>query len=221
MKIINITEKSKIYTANVFYILGNWNRIEDANTLVDVGRDPAVIKRIMDIQSGLGKKKLCQVVLTHCHYDHASLLPHIRQIFSPVVYAASPYLEGVDHLIKDGETIKIGDEIFELIHTPGHSSDSICLYCESEGVLFAGDTPVSIRSSDEIYEQSFIEALEKLSLKDIRKIYPGHGDPITGDCRTMIHTSLENARRAQLRGISEAAMDFKIKEDGRYDKVSI
>ncbi|MCK5200281.1 MAG: MBL fold metallo-hydrolase, partial [Spirochaetales bacterium] len=154
MRITNLTGNSSTYTANVYFVRGSWNAIEDVNTLVDVGRDPAIIAGIDAISGGVGKKKIDQVILTHSHYDHASLLPVIKEIYNPVVYAFSPYLEGVDYLLKEGEKMKIGDSIFEVIHIPVHSSDSVCLYCEEEGVLFSGDTPVIIRSSDEIYDDS-------------------------------------------------------------------
>lgn len=196
VRVINLTEKSNIYTANAFLVLGNHSAIKDINTLVDVGRDPAVIRKINEAPTGVGKKKVDQVILTHSHYDHASLLPLIQEIFDPVVYAYSPYLEGIDHLLSGGESLKIGDRIFEVIHTPGHSSDSLCLYCKQEGVLFAGDTPVLIRSADEKYEESFIEALHNLCSRNIRKIYLGHGEPITKGTKALIRASLENTKRA-------------------------
>jgi glyoxylase-like metal-dependent hydrolase (beta-lactamase superfamily II) len=192
MKVINLTERGKLYTANVFFVHGSWNALDDVNTLVDVGRDPAVIKRINEAPSGVGKKKVDQVILTHSHYDHASLLPLIRELFSPVVYAFSPYLKGVDHLLKDGENLKIGDKIFEVIFTPVHSSDSLCLYCEEEGVIFTGDTPMAINSCDGIYDESFVVMLRKICARDIQKIYPGHGNPVTRGVKEMICASLRN-----------------------------
>ena len=62
-----------------------------------------------------------------------------------------------------------------MIHTPGHSSDSICLYNEAEGVLFAGDTPAADHVADGSYEAGFQAALEKLCARDVRRIYFGHG----------------------------------------------
>jgi len=195
MKIINLTEKSEVYTCNVFFVGGTWNTLPDVNTLVDVGRDPTIMQTINTLSAGLGKKRVEQVVLTHSHYDHAGLLPQIRMVFKPAVYAFSPYLPGIDHLLKDGDTLKLGDQMFEVIHTPGHSSDSICLYCEAEGVLFAGDTPLIIRRAGDTYEESFIQALEKISRKDIRAIYFGHGAPLLENCTARIRDSLESQQR--------------------------
>jgi len=199
MKIINLIAKSKMYTANVFFVHGSWNAIDDVNTLVDVGRDPAVIESINEVSSGVGKKRVDQVILTHSHYDHSSLLPVIRNIFDPVVYAFSSYIKGIDHILEDGDKIKIGDEMFEVLCTPAHSSDSICLYCEKEGILFAGDTPVLIRSPDGTSGHNFIQNLEKLCSGNICKIYFGHGDTITEGCRELIYESLRNIRKSGLK----------------------
>jgi len=197
LKIINLTENSRMYTSNVFFVRGSWNKIEDVNTLIDVGRDPAVLKKIAEAPSGVGKKKVDQVILTHSHYDHASLLSQIRKLFNPVVYAASPHYEGVDNILSGGEKLKVGDEICEVISTPGHSSDSICLYCEECGILFAGDTPVFIRSADETYPESFIATLEKFYSWNVKKVYFGHGDPITESCSQLIQASSQNIREAK------------------------
>ena len=190
MKILNLTSDSTIYTSNVYLVTGTWNAIEDVNTLIDVGRDSSVIEKINNASTGVGKQRVEQVVLTHSHYDHASLLPLIREAFNPVVYAFSPFLESVDNLLKDGEMVKAGDRIFEVIYTPGHSNDSICLYCEEDHVLFAGDTAVLITSTNGSYDEDFVCALERLCRRDIRSIYFGHGDPLFDNCNARIRASL-------------------------------
>ena len=194
MKIINLIERSNVYTSNVFLVLGTWNAIEDVNTLVDVGRDPSIVEKISETPAGIGKRKVEQAVLTHSHYDHASLLPYICEVFNPVVYAFSSSLKGVDHLLRNGEMLKLGDRMFETIYTPGHSNDSICLYCEEDGVLFTGDTPVIINSASGVYEDAFVCALEKLCRRDIRSIYSGHGGPMLNNCNEQLRASLKNIR---------------------------
>jgi glyoxylase-like metal-dependent hydrolase (beta-lactamase superfamily II) len=85
----------------------------------------------------------------------------------------------------------MGDENFEVIHTPGHSSDSICLYNQTEGVLFAGDSPLMITSSTGTYEAGFLAALKKVCARDVRAIYFGHGAPLLAGCNTRLRRSLE------------------------------
>jgi glyoxylase-like metal-dependent hydrolase (beta-lactamase superfamily II) len=83
----------------------------------------------------------------------------------------------------------MGDGYFEVIHTPGHSSDSICLYNQAEGVLFAGDSPLLITSPTGTYETGFLAALEKLCARDVRRIYFGHGAPLTEHCNQSLRES--------------------------------
>lgn len=196
MKVNNLSENSKIYTSNVYLLTGDWNCIQDVNTLVDVGRDQTVIDAINRASTGVGKVKVEKVILTHNHYDHTSLLPQIKGLFKPQVYACSSSLEGVDTCVKGGEMIKVADRMSEIIHTPGHSSDSLCLYCAEDGILFAGDTPLVICSPGGSYEPGFIKALEYICKKDIKTIYFGHGSPLTQGCNEALQETLRNVRKS-------------------------
>jgi glyoxylase-like metal-dependent hydrolase (beta-lactamase superfamily II) len=170
-------------------VLGDASRLEDVNTLVDVGQDPAILASVERAPTGVGKWPVEQVVLTHGHSDHCALLPRVREAFHPKVFAFSPSIGGVDCLLRDGDTIKMGDGYFETIHTPGHSSDSICLYNQAEGVLFAGDSPLLITSPTGTYETGFLAALEKLCARDVRRIFFGHGAPLTERCNQWLRES--------------------------------
>lgn len=175
MKIINLTHDSKIYTSNVFLVLGTWNASNDVNTLIDVGNDPAIFQKIEDINTGLGKQKINQVLITHSHSDHTAILPAVKDIFNPKVYAFNAHLKGVTHLIHDGDVFKIGDACFEAFHITAHSYDSICLFCESEGILFSGDTSFPIKFENHTLSQGNAAVLQRLGNKHITIVYPGHG----------------------------------------------
>jgi len=97
-------------------------------------------------------------------------------------------VEGAD-LLRDGDTVKMGDADFEVIHMPGHSSDSICLYNRTEGVLFVGDSPVLSASATGTYEGGFLAAMEKVCARDVRQIYFGHGAPVTERCNERLRDS--------------------------------
>ena len=182
MRIVMLENSGLVYTSEAYLVLGGASRMGDINTLVDVGQDPAILASIERAPTGVGKWPVEQVVLTHNHSDHCALLPRVREAFHPKVFAFSPNIDGVDCLLRDGDTIKMGDQYFEVIHTPGHSSDSICLYNEDEGVLFAGDSPLVITSAEGSYEAGFRAALRKLCALDVRRIYFGHGPPLTERC---------------------------------------
>jgi glyoxylase-like metal-dependent hydrolase (beta-lactamase superfamily II) len=189
MRIVTLENSGEVYSSQVYLVLGDASRLEDVNTLVDVGQDPAILASIERAPTGVGKWPVEQVVLTHNHSDHCALLPQVRDAFHPKVFAFSPNTDGVDRLLRDGDSIKMGDEYFEVIHTPGHSSDSICLYNRAEGVLFAGDTPVVNASATGTYEPEFLAALQKVCARDVRTIYFGHGPPLTENCNERLRES--------------------------------
>jgi glyoxylase-like metal-dependent hydrolase (beta-lactamase superfamily II) len=197
MRILRLENSGQIYTSEVYLVLGGTSRLEDLNTLVDVGQDPAILASLERAPTGVGKWPVEQVVLTHGHSDHCALLPLIREAFHPRVFAFSPSIQGVDGRLRDGDQIKMGDEYFEVIHTPGHSSDSICLYNETEGVLFAGDSPLPIASFGGTYEAGFLAALDKLCARDVRRIYFGHGAPLAERCNQRLRESRRMATARQ------------------------
>ena len=190
MKIINLTKSSPIYTSNVYLVLGRWNTLDDVNTLIDVGRDPSIVMRIINSHTGVGKKRIEQVVLTHNHYDHTSMLPIIKEKFDPRIHAFSQNILGVNNKLSDGDHLQIGDRMFEVIHTPYHSTDSICLYCEEEALLFSGDTPLISDSIPAPGNQIFLQSMRKLAKRKIKIIYGGHGKPIKCDCSERIQHTL-------------------------------
>lgn len=200
MRIVTLQNTGQVYTSQVYLVLGDANRLEDVNTLVDVGQDSAILASIQLESTGVGKWPVEQVVLTHCHSDHCALLPQVREAFHPKVFAFSPNIYAVDGLLHDEDKIRMGDEVFEVIHMPGHSSDSVCLYNESQGVLFSGDSPVLITSTTGTYEAGFLTALEKLCVRDVRRIYFGHGAPLQADCKIRLQQSLEIVRESVKRG---------------------
>ena len=189
MRIVTLENSGRVYTCEVYLVLGGASRLDDVNTLVDVGQDPAILASIERAPTGVGKWAVEQVVLTHCHSDHCALLPQIREAFHPKVLAFCPNIDGVTGLLRDGDAVKMGDEVFEVIHTPGHSSDSVCFYNQTEGVLFAGDTPLLITSPTGTYETGFLAALEKLCARDVRRIYFGHGAALSERCNERLRES--------------------------------
>jgi glyoxylase-like metal-dependent hydrolase (beta-lactamase superfamily II) len=189
MRILTLENSGRVYTCEVYLVLGGASRLDDVNTLVDVGQDPAILASIEQAPTGVGKWSVEQVVLTHCHSDHCALLPQVREAFHPKVLAFCPNIDGVTGLLRDGDAVKMGDEVFEVIHTPGHSSDSVCFYNQTEGVLFAGDTPLLITSPAGTYETGFLAALGKLCARDVRRIYFGHGAALSERCNERLRES--------------------------------
>ncbi len=146
-----------------------------------------------------------KVINTHCHLDHVfgnkavleryecPFLIHRGELemlnaCSVVAQsygmhcAPSPAPSG---FLEEGDTISLGDAVFKVLFTPGHSPASICLYNEVENYVIAGD--VLFRESigrydlpggnQEILYQSIRTQL--YMLPDDTIIYPGHGPETT------------------------------------------
>jgi glyoxylase-like metal-dependent hydrolase (beta-lactamase superfamily II) len=172
---MNLTENSQQYTSNVYLVMGTWNTIDDINTLVDVGSDGMIIEKLENINTGLGKKKVAQVILTHSHSDHAALMQGIKKLYNSHVCAFNSHLKGIDRILRDGDRIRIGEQQFEVFHITAHSYDSICLYGEDEGILFSGDTTFPIEFENAVLENENQNVLKRLRTKKIKTVYPGHG----------------------------------------------
>lgn len=86
-------------------------------------------------------------------------------------------------LLDDGDRIKLGDLVFEVLHTPGHTPGSISL--KMGDVLFSGDTLFrgAVGRTDFDYgdEEALYRSIHKklLVLPDETTVYPGHGDSST------------------------------------------
>jgi glyoxylase-like metal-dependent hydrolase (beta-lactamase superfamily II) len=191
LKVINLTENPTTYTCNAYLIQGEFNSPNNLNTIIDIGRDKIIFEKFKELSKDQGKKLIDQIVLTHNHYDHTSLLKTVKDIYSPIVYAFSPYLKGVDVVLKGGESILIGDKFFEVIHTPGHTQDSICLYCLENGFLFVGDTCVILKSNNWSFEDNCVKSLKYLCTKDVSRIFFGHGPPLENGCNEKLQKLLK------------------------------
>jgi glyoxylase-like metal-dependent hydrolase (beta-lactamase superfamily II) len=180
----NLTEGSKVYTANAWLVTGSWKTLSDLNTLVDAGMDPLILNHLEESNNGVGKKKVDQIILTHGHYDHAGMVNKLREAYNPKVMAFSESYPGLDRVLNDGDHVQMGDR-----------DDSICLYCRKDGVLFAGDSPLVIITPASEYTQHFIQVLDRLSRLPIHTIYFGHGQPLTERCNEVLKRSLSFAKK--------------------------
>lgn len=145
------------------------------------------------------------ILLTHGHFDHMLSAEALQKESGAEVYvhpADKPMLCDSELSVYDQsvcvqpapEDVECTDYPealygFRVIHTPGHSGGSVCLYNEEEGVLFSGDT--LFRAGFGRYDlpggdpRRLVNSLEELfRLPDDTKVYPGHGDTTTiGDER--------------------------------------
>lgn len=118
------------------------------------------------------------VINTHSHFDHVLGNEQVAKVTkAKVVQHEASQLEK-DLSVKDGDVIQVGSVRMKVVHTPGHSKDSMCLVLD--GIVFTGDTlfvgncgRTDLPGSDpkEMYRSLF----DKVSrLDDKLVVYPGH-----------------------------------------------
>lgn len=191
------------YSCTCYWVLGENNAPDNLNTLVDTGSTdpgnlPFFLHAMTQQAKGIGKQAVEQVILTHAHFDHMGGLPGIEAQFSPMVYSWLP-MGKKHHPIYDGCHLMVGDQGAKLLHTPGHSEDSICIYLAESGTLFSGDSLYRITDHLGVYPASYLRTLERLATLNIRAIYPGHGIPILKDALKFVEECLENVRQSLIR----------------------
>jgi glyoxylase-like metal-dependent hydrolase (beta-lactamase superfamily II) len=100
----------------------------------------------------------------------------------------------VTHWLADGESLP-GHPEWKVIHTPGHTDDSICLYSARHKSLMTGDTIINdkghlmLNPLLTLDDQALHESLKKLKQLQVDRIYPGLGAPVFGkDIITRIST---------------------------------
>lgn len=197
MEIRNLTRESIIYTSNAWMCTCTGSG-PGCRTLIDTGCDPDILRTLREISQATGGRPLDRIILTHNHYDHTKMAVVIKKEFNPEVYAWSSYTPGVDQVVKDGTVLPMGDAHLEIISIPGHTSDSICIYCPEEEALFSGDTPVVIWGTENSYEKGFVFGFENLAKRRINTIYPGHGEIIGHGISVMLRQSLDNLKKSRL-----------------------
>ncbi len=187
--------------------------------VIDPGDDAARILEAID----RNHLKVTAIVVTHTHLDHVIGLRRVHAATGAPVYVhaddlalyrmldvqaawlgwKTPEEAKIDQLVREGDMIRWGSYEAQILHTPGHTPGSICLYMPSDmpatptqagaeksaklgtGMLFAGDTLFagSIGRTD-LWGGSFEGIIHSLKgkllyLPDSTIVFPGHGDATT------------------------------------------
>ncbi|HEX3740876.1 MAG TPA: MBL fold metallo-hydrolase [Terriglobales bacterium] len=179
-------------------IIGDENSLEAM--VIDPGDDIADVLAIIKKHN----LKVKQIVITHAHIDHVGGAMKLRVATgAPILlnqndYALlkmldlqadwigmeSPGKVEIDHSLSELDTVQTGALIANVMHTPGHTEGSICLYFPAQKKLIAGDTLFagSIGRTD-LPGGSFEKIMRSLhdkvlALPDETVVVPGHG-PLT------------------------------------------
>lgn len=175
-----------------------------------------------ELVTTLSNINIKSIVLTHAHLDHsggvASLHPNQleninvychddekeyltipnSQYISPVTQASLEPISITKSLTHD-DLINIGDLDFKILHTPGHTEGSMCLFEEDRKWLFSGDCVfpegsfgrVDFPGSD---PEKMLTSLEFLTSLDVECLFAGHMEPILSHASQSIKISYQNAK---------------------------
>ena len=219
------------YRGTGTYLVGRGDvAVIDPGPRLDSHRDALV--------SALDGERVTAIVVTHCHSDHSPLAAWLRDETSAPTYAFGPHPrpesddeveeedagddgpvkveEATDYdftpdvAVTDGAHIAAGDGwTLRGVHTPGHTSNHLCVAFEEEGVLFPGDhvmgwstTVVSPSDGD---MASYVESLRKVAGRADRTYWPTHGPSITSPQRYV--QQLVEHRLVRERQVLEAVQD--------------
>ena len=146
-----------------------------------------------------------KILLTHGHFDHTGGIEEMYKKISPTVWAhenGKLYLTdpmknlsrlcGCNVIIKgaqyfhDGDVIKLTEgHSLKVIHTPGHTEDSVVFYDVREGIAFVGDTIFKGQPGSDKYPGGNTRDLYNsihnkiLTLPERTILYSGHSEPTT------------------------------------------
>jgi glyoxylase-like metal-dependent hydrolase (beta-lactamase superfamily II) len=146
-----------------------------------------------------------QILITHAHIDHIAGAARLKAITgAPILYnandlplvkmmdvqagwlgMATPEVHRPDDTLDDGKHISISGLTGSILHTPGHTQGSVCLYLPAQNLLLAGDTLFagSVGRTDLPGGDShaLIRSIRSklLTLPDATLVVPGHGPRTT------------------------------------------
>lgn len=191
--------------------------------LVDAGVGGDGRRIATQVREMLSGRKLQGIILTHRHFDHVGGAAELMAKFSADVYASSgeaPALIRGDEvttgavsfggrlvpipvkILDYDSTFDIGDGGLLVIHTPGHTEGSICLYHAKSKSLFTGDlvfTDGNVGRWD-LSTGDFgqiVRSLEKLVGLEVQNLYPGHGPYAERDGLDHVRLGLQVVRSLQ------------------------
>jgi hydroxyacylglutathione hydrolase len=203
------------YDSNIYIVVGKNTTVIDARTGF---YSDAVIE---SIQKLVKADQIQQILLTHEHYDHVGGVLDIVQVskktarifahkdvvpklkegkstFAEMLGGVMPKIK-VDVSLSGGERLILGDEVFEVLVTPGHSIGSLCFYSKKSNVLFSGDT-IFARGGFGRYDfpggdfNSLLNSIEQLSFLDVKNLYPGHGPIVEQQGKNHVLQALSSIR---------------------------
>ena len=191
--------------------------------LIDPG--PNITSHFNNIILAIGNARLTHIILTHSHQDHCALAIRLAIELKAEIYMfGSPNESNYDLLknicdvstplsslskinknitikkVLDGDKIYNSEWSFEVVFSPGHRFDHICLAWEKMNILFSGDHVMGW-SSTMILPPSgnmgdFIKSLKKVLFRKENIYFPTHGEPIR-EAKTYVQSQIKHRKKRE------------------------
>ncbi|MER6976415.1 MBL fold metallo-hydrolase, partial [Streptomyces carpinensis] len=142
----------------------------------------------------VGDRRLVAIVCTHAHNDHVNAAPALAEATgAPVLLHLDDRLlwkhTHPDHepggYLSDNQRIQVAGKELQVLHAPGHTPGSICLYAPALGTVFTGDTlfaggPGATGRSYSHFPTIIRSIRDRvLTLPDTTEVRTGHGENTT------------------------------------------
>jgi glyoxylase-like metal-dependent hydrolase (beta-lactamase superfamily II) len=188
----------RVVTSGTFSLDGGTWEVDNNVWLVGDEKQVLVIDAAHDadaIMDAVGDRRVLGIVSTHAHDDHVSAAPALSErTGAPILLhpdehvlwrLAHPDLPPPENQIADGDVLRVAGTALQVVHTPGHSPGSCCLYAPDMNVLFSGDTlfqggPGATGRSYSDFDQIIVSIRTRLlGLPAETVVNTGHGDTTT------------------------------------------
>ena len=184
---------------------GNWTYLIEGDRPVLIDAGVATPSHLVEINATVGARDL-HLVVTHAHSDHIAGAPAIRERRPSTRLSKMPWPIRDRDLawtpLADGDAIETGEGTLQVVHTPGHAPDHICLWHAESRTVFVGDmlqqgTTVVIPASHGGSISEYLASLDRLLRLDALRALPAHG-PMIEDPEALIrHYITHRAEREQ------------------------
>ncbi|MBF6097343.1 MBL fold metallo-hydrolase [Nocardia cyriacigeorgica] len=191
-----MTRVERIVTSGQFCLDGGCWDVDNNIWLVGDDNEVMIIDAAHDarpILDAVAGRRVTAIVCTHAHNDHVTVAPQLSAATGAPIYLhpADDVLWQQTHpgleytALGDGQRIEAGTAQLEVLHTPGHSPGSCCLYLPELGELFSGDTlfeggPGATGRSYSDYPTILASINDRLfALPDETVVHTGHGPDTT------------------------------------------